>query len=170
MPSGISIRLTEDKKLNQVHFMLHDHFSCPKHSTPVNYGYALGDDVGSRDAKPKSNFHILVAVSKSELAGFCDFYFETKSLTHEKVLFLEDLYVRKKFRSTCVGQQLMQRLASICLQEQARCIRLHIPVWNPAREFYTRCGAKWNGIMINEWLEYEIDEQAIKILADKLIC
>ena len=75
-------------------------------------------------------------------------------------LYIEDLFVREKFRGRGIGKALFLECAR--LAKERNCGRMEWVVldWNPARVFYEKMGA----YPLTEWLIYRMDEDALENL------
>src|SRR5215470_8824864 len=78
---------------------------------------------------PYPKFCAIIAEQDGQPAGFA-FFFVSYSTWTGAGLFLEDLFVREKFRSLGVGKALLIQLAEIAQKEGFRTIKLDVLDWN----------------------------------------
>ena len=79
-------------------------------------------------------------------------------------VYLEDLYVRPKFRGQGMGKALLQRLAQVCLENNYSRFQWWVLDWNqPAIEVYRSMGAK----AMDEWTVYRVSGQELIDLASQ---
>lgn len=89
----------------------------------------------------RKRFDCLIAENESEIIGMALFY-ERFSTWKGPTLYLEDLYVRKRYRSKGVGEKLMERLLAITNEGSFARLEWQVLDWNKsAMRFYERCGA-----------------------------
>lgn len=108
-----------------------------------------------------ARFRALILEWDGEVAGYaiCFVYY---SSFEGPALFLEDIYVREKFRGRGIGRAVMAEVAAIALREGFVAIRWDVLDWNrPAIDFYKRLGA----IFLNEWKVVRLEGEALGRLA-----
>jgi GNAT superfamily N-acetyltransferase len=106
----------------------------------------------------------LLAYLGDDLAGFALFFHSFSTFLGRPGIYLEDLYVRPKFRSAGVGRTLLVRIAG--LAKERGCGRLEWAVldWNePAISFYKRIGAS----PVSGWTVYRLTGEALEELAGR---
>lgn len=106
-------------------------------------------------------FEALLGELGGEPAGMALCYWTYSTWTGRRGLFVDDLYVRERFRKQGIGDALLRAAARKALA--AGCTRLDLQVldWNPARAFYERCGL----VRLAEWLPYRAEGEALALLA-----
>jgi GNAT superfamily N-acetyltransferase len=97
-------------------------------------------------------YRVFVAEKDNQLLGFALTYFRY-STWKGKVLFLEDLFVKKEHRGLGIGKKLMEICLHYASQEKLPFLCLQVLDWNqPARDFYRQFGAaedsEWVNVMI----------------------
>jgi len=111
-------------------------------------------------AQPK--FRALIAEWDGQPSGYAllyDFY----SSWRGSGIFLEDLFVRERFRGRGIGKALLSQVARIARQEGRHAVRWEVLDWNkPAIEFYKSLGAKF----MDEWKQVLLEADALNRLAD----
>jgi len=90
----------------------------------------------------KDYFHCFVAqTSNNELAGYVTYFFAYYTWIG-KSLYMDDLYVRKKFRAQGIGSALIKSIINHAKKSECHKIRWQVSKWNkPAKDFYRKLGA-----------------------------
>ena len=105
----------------------------------------------------------LLASVGGDPAAFALFFHNFSTFLGKPGVYLEDLYVRPKFRGSGVGRALLVRIAG--LAKERNCGRLEWSVldWNePAIGFYRSIGAS----PVSGWTVYRVTGEALEELAD----
>jgi GNAT superfamily N-acetyltransferase len=111
-------------------------------------------------ASPK--FRVLIAEWEGEAAGFGLFFSHYSTWVGRPTLFLEDLFVRPRFRSKGIGKALLLRLAKVAVDEGCGRFEWQVLDWNtPAIEFYQSLGAR----VMREWLTMRVSGENLMRLA-----
>ncbi|MBL4735928.1 MAG: GNAT family N-acetyltransferase [Flavobacteriales bacterium] len=111
-----------------------------------------------RDAfDEKSLFHIVLAERESEIAGMV-FYYYGYSTWKGKMLYIDDIVVKERFRRFGIGQTLFDYMRQVARKENANQIRFHVLNWNePAINFY-----KKNGVAMDDaWIQCKLEKEDI---------
>jgi len=103
---------------------------------------------------PDPKFCAIIAERDGQPAGFA-FFFICYSTWTGSGLFLEDLFVRKRFRGHGIGKALLVQLAEIARKEGLHTIKLDVLDWNEsAIKFYKSLGAdylpQWRNVIFGE--------------------
>jgi GNAT superfamily N-acetyltransferase len=101
---------------------------------------------------------VLLARVAGEVAGFALFFHNYSTFVGKHGMYLEDLFVRPRFRGSGCGRQLLRHLAALALQRG--CARLEWAVldWNQrAIEFYRKLGA----VPMDDWTVYRLSGAAL---------
>jgi GNAT superfamily N-acetyltransferase len=110
---------------------------------------------------PRQEFRVLIADLDNQPAGYA-FIFNCYSTFRGRGLFLEDLFVRPKFRGQKVGDALLSRVAVIARDEGCFGIMLNVLGWNqPAIGFFSNHGAT----LLEDWKTARFDGDAVQVLA-----
>jgi GNAT superfamily N-acetyltransferase len=107
---------------------------------------------------------VLIACCKGAPAGFALFFHSFSTFLGRPGIYLEDLYVKPKFRGRGIGRALLTHLAR--LAENRGCGRLECAVldWNePAIKLYKSIGA----VPMDEWTVYRVTGEALETLATR---
>jgi GNAT superfamily N-acetyltransferase len=106
----------------------------------------------------------LVAEEMGAPIGYALFYTTYSSFRTRPGLWLEDLYVAPDRRGSGAGKRLLAEVARIAIGRGCHRVDWHVLDWNePAMEFYRGMGA---GPVQSEWVQYGMDEHALRRLAD----
>ena len=97
----------------------------------------LRDGFGERP-----RFHVTIAEHGGEAAGFAFYFFTYSTWRGRPCLYLEDLFVRPRFRRNGIGLALLRELAAVAVRERCDRFVWQVLDWNaPAIAFYERLGA-----------------------------
>jgi GNAT superfamily N-acetyltransferase len=109
----------------------------------------------------KPMFRVLIPEWDGEVAGY-EFLYDFYSSFEGPGLFIEDIYVREKFRSKGIGKALMAEAAAIAVREGYWAMRWEVLDWNqPAIDFYKKLGARF----LDDWKEVRLEGDALQKLA-----
>ncbi len=113
-------------------------------------------------AEPK--FRALIAEWDREPAGYALFYVTYSTFLGRAGLFLEDLFVRPRFRGKGMGKVLLARVARIAEEEHCYGVRWEVLDWNqPAIDFYQSLGAQFR----DPWRPVSLNGEPLRQLAEK---
>ena len=97
---------------------------------------------------PHPKFRALLAEWEQQVAGYALLFEFYSSFQGRTGLFLEDIFVRPKYRGKGVGTQLLAEVARIAWEEDYFCLRWEVLDWNEsAIGFYRNLDA----IFLDEW-------------------
>ena len=124
---------------------------------------ATEDDLLRDGFGPQPKFRTLLAEWQGEPAGYASFFYFYSTFQGRPALFLEDLFVRDKFRRTGIGRSLLAAVAKLALDEGCYGLRWEVLDWNrPAIEFYEKLGAEF----LPERKAVAFDEEALRRVAE----
>ena len=84
-----------------------------------------------------------IAELDGEPAGFATWFLNFSTFRGRHGIFLEDIFVRPKFRKRGIGRALLERLAARCVEEGFSLFEWAVLDWNaPAIAFYRALGAE----------------------------
>jgi len=113
-------------------------------------------------ASPK--FRVLIAEIDGLPAGYA-LFFDCYSSLQGPGIFLEDLFVRPRFRGKSVGRALLAHVARITEDAKGFGIMFNVLDWNTrAIEFYRRIGATF----LDDWKTVCLKEKALHDLASEV--
>lgn len=111
----------------------------------------------------KPRFRALIAEWDGQPAGYA-LFFEYYSTWAGHGLYLEDLFVREKFRGRGIGTALLARVAWIAVDEHCRGVHWEVLNWNTkAIEMYKEIGAQFP----DQWRRVLLCGDALQRLAKK---
>jgi GNAT superfamily N-acetyltransferase len=89
-------------------------------------------------------FRVLIAELDGKPAGMAFFFYHYSTWQGRQGLFLEDFFVRPKFRGKGIGKALMSHLAQIAIAEKCYGMRWEVLDWNMnAIDMYLGLGARF---------------------------
>ena len=98
-------------------------------------------------------FKCLIATDGNVILGFATYFFAYYSWTG-KAIYLDDLYVRQKYRGQGIGSKLLDQIIEIGKTEDCYKVKWQVSKWNKkAQEFYKSRGAIIDDTEINCDLE-----------------
>ena len=101
---------------------------------------------------------------EGEIAGFAIWFLNYSTWQGLHGIYLEDLFIRPRFRKLGYGKDLLKYLANICKERGYGRFQWWVLDWNtPAIDFYTSLGAK----AMDEWTVYRISGKELNDLALK---
>jgi GNAT superfamily N-acetyltransferase len=113
-------------------------------------------------AAPK--FRAVIAEWNGVVAGYALFYEFYSSFQGRAGLFLDDLFVRTKFRKQGIGRALLAHVAAIVYKEGYFCMRWEVLDWNTsAIAFYRNLGA----VFMDEWKNAMLIGESLQVFADE---
>ena len=107
-------------------------------------------------------FQCLMVECEGAVAAFALYFFQYSTWEGRPSLYLEDLFVRERFRKLGIGKALFARLAQIAVERQCTRFQWECLDWNePALAFYRRTGAR----VLPEWLNLRLTGDPLHRLA-----
>jgi GNAT superfamily N-acetyltransferase len=98
------------------------------------------------------------------IAGFALWFYSFSTFRGRHGIFVEDLFVRPKYRGRGYGRALLARAAKRCVAENLARLEWSVLDWNePAIGFYQAQGAQ----MMDGWTQCRLSDEALWRLADK---
>lgn len=111
---------------------------------------------------PRPFAEVVIAEADGEPAGFALYFHNYSTFLGKPGLYLEDLFVRPRFRGLGLGKRLMQFLAHTAVERGCGRFEWSVLDWNtPAIEFYRSLGARG----MDEWTVQRVDGEALRALA-----
>ena len=106
--------------------------------------------------------HVIPAPDGCGLAGFALWFLNASTWLGTHGIYLEDLYVRPRFRGAGYGQLLMSTLAALCVERGYGRLEWWVLDWNePAIGFYESLGAT----AMDEWTVHRLSGEALRSVA-----
>jgi GNAT superfamily N-acetyltransferase len=112
---------------------------------------------------PKPSAEVIVARLQpgGEVAGFALFFHNFSTFLAKPGIYLEDLYVRQRYRGHGIGEALLRRLARLALERNCGRLEWSVLDWNHrAIDFYKSLGA----VPMHEWTMYRVTGSALERL------
>jgi GNAT superfamily N-acetyltransferase len=107
-------------------------------------------------AEPRAE--VLLARVEHDVAGFALFFHNYSTFLGKPGLYLEDLFVRPRFRGTGCGQLLLKHLAALAVQRGCGRMEWSVLNWNQrAIDFYRKLGA----VPMDQWMVYRLSDAAL---------
>ena len=111
---------------------------------------------------PEPKFRVDLAEWSGKPAGFAFYFWNYSTWQGRPGLYLEDLFVRPRFRGKGIGKALLVHLARVALKNNCGRLVWQVLDWNtPAIEFYQSLGAE----TMKEWLTMRVTGEALVRLA-----
>jgi len=111
---------------------------------------------------PEPKFRVDIAEWAGEPAGFALYFWNYSTWQGKPGLYLEDLFVRPRFRGKGIGKALLVHLARVAVKNNCGRLVWQVLDWNtPAIEFYKSLGAE----TMKEWLTMRVTGEALVRLA-----
>jgi GNAT superfamily N-acetyltransferase len=105
----------------------------------------------------------LVACVDAEPAGFALFFTSYSTFTGKPGIYLEDFFVRPRWRGLGLGKKLLRSVAAIAVNRGCARYEWSVLNWNGrAIDFYESCGA----VMHSDWQRMRVTGEALRNLAD----
>ena len=102
------------------------------------------------------------APNQLAIAGFALYFFQYSTWEGRPALYLEDLFVRERFRGQGIGKALLQRCAQVAIERGCTRFQWECLDWNtPSLDFYESMGAN----VLREWLNLRLTGEALTRLA-----
>lgn len=130
-----------------------------------NQVIATREDIEKTLFGPDARTEALICAIDGEPVGYAVFFMSYSTWLGKNGIYLEDLYIAKRFRQHGAGKALLAHVAK--LAKERGCGRLEWSVldWNKsAIDFYDSIGANAQ----SEWIRYRLDEQGIDSFLRKL--
>ncbi len=107
---------------------------------------------------------VIFAVEDGEELGFALFFHNFSTFLGRSGIYLEDLFVKPKYRGLGYGRALLKQLAKIAVERGCGRLEWWCLDWNKSSiDFYLSLGAK----PMEEWTVYRVDGEGLRNLADE---
>jgi GNAT superfamily N-acetyltransferase len=125
---------------------------------------AAEEDLRRDGFSGEPRFHVEIAEWDSEPAGFALWFYNYSTFQGKPGIYLEDLFVRQRFRRKGIGKALLVHLAKVAVERGCGRYQWQVLDWNaPSIEFYESLGAK----MMKEWMTMRVSGEALLKLGAK---
>ena len=106
---------------------------------------------------------VLLAEYGTEAAGFALFFHNFSTFLGKPGIYLEDLYVRPRFRRSGIGKSMLAHLARLARERGCGRVEWSVLDWNePSIRFYESLGA----VAMDDWTVHRMTGEALERLAD----
>lgn len=123
---------------------------------------ATPDDLRRHGFSADPRFFVELAEWSGESAAFALWFFNYSTWQGKPGLYLEDLYVRPRFRRKGIGTALLSHLARVAVEKGCGRYQWQVLDWNtPAIEFYQSLGAT----IMKQWCTMRMSGEALHHLA-----
>ncbi|MCK5731937.1 MAG: GNAT family N-acetyltransferase [Tenericutes bacterium] len=103
----------------------------------------------------ESNAKVLLAYLQEQPVGFALYFYNFSTFKGKKGLYLEDLFIKKEYRSIGIGKKLFNSLIDIAKINNCGRIEWVCLNWNkPAIDFYNSKKAT----SLDDWITFRLDE------------
>lgn len=126
--------------------------------------FHISEDVIRRDyLGTQPLLHCDLAFDGGEPVGVATWYWKYSSFAAKRAIFLEDLFVRPKFRGRSYGKALLRHLARRAIAAGAKHVEWSVLEWNkPSIDFYDSLGAR----PVEGWIVYGLEGEALNRLGE----
>ena len=110
-----------------------------------------------------SNSHVIVYLAeyKNELAGYAIFFRNFSTFIGRAGIYLEDIYVRPRFRGKGIGKKLLSKVIELARENNYGRVEWCVLDWNkPAIDFYKKLGAE----PMEDWTIFRLSEDKFRNL------
>jgi GNAT superfamily N-acetyltransferase len=115
---------------------------------------------------PVKRFHCLIGEWEGQPAGFALYFYNYSTWRGHAGIYLEDLFVRPKYRGHGIGKGLLAKVAAIAHAEGCPRLEWAVLDWNqPAIDFYNSLGAT----AMSEWTIMRVSGQTLEQLAQSAL-
>jgi GNAT superfamily N-acetyltransferase len=102
---------------------------------------------------------VWLAEINNEPAGQVLFFRNFSTFLAKPGIYIEDIYVRPKFRGKGIGKKLFNKVIEIAAEKNYGRVEWCVLNWNkPAIEFYK----KMDAVSMNEWMTFRLTEEKFK--------
>lgn len=114
----------------------------------------------------KKYAEVLIAEYENEPVGYALFFYNFSTFTGRPGVYLEDLFIKPKFRGKGIGKTLLLRLIELAKDKNCGRVEWCVLDWNePAINFYKNLGAK----PMDGWSIFRVTEDKFEKILDKYL-
>lgn len=112
----------------------------------------------------KHQAEALLIEYKEEVIGYIIYYYNFSTFVGRAGLYLEDVYIRPKYRGKGIGREVFNVLAKIAKEEKCERFEWVCLDWNkPSLKFYSYLGAKAQ----KQWVIHRLDKDGIEKISEE---
>ena len=153
----LSIRPADAGDVPALKALIHEFAQFERLPVAATEASLLRDGFG---AAPR--FRVVMAEWDGQPAGYALFFDYYSSFEGRPGLFLEDIYIRGRYRGKGIGKALLARVASVAREQNCFGVRWQVLDWNtPAIDFYKSLGATF----LDDWKTVSLDGDALEHVA-----
>lgn len=153
------IRAAKKDDLNEIIALVKELAEYEKMSDKIKFSY----DEFAKSIFEKNYAKILVCQNDENIIGYAIYFYTFSSFLGRGGIYLEDLYVKAKYRNQGIGKRFLAKLAQICLDENLGRLEWECLTWNePSLAFYHKIGAKNR----DEFFHLRVDGKELENLAN----
>ncbi len=105
----------------------------------------------------------MIAEIEGQPAGYAMFFYTFSTFVGKRGLFVEDVFVRPRYRRKGIGREFFRRLAQRAVQRNCGRMEFSVLDWNkPALDFYQSLGAA----ALTDWTIHRFTGESLQRLAD----
>jgi GNAT superfamily N-acetyltransferase len=106
---------------------------------------------------------VVLAFTQAEPAGFALFFHNYSTFLGRPGIYLEDLFVRPKFRRRGFGKIMLAHLAKLTVERNCGRLEWSVLDWNePAIQFYKSLGA----VPMDDWTTFRLTGESLEEVAE----
>ncbi len=111
---------------------------------------------------PQPQAEVLLANFDAEPAGFALFFYNFSTWTGKRGIYLEDIFVRPRFRRHGIGAALFREIAALAVERDCPRLEWAVLNWNEmAINFYKKIGADAK----DDWTTFRLSGEKLRSLA-----
>ena len=127
----------------------------------LDQAVATEEDLRRDGFSGQPRFYVEIAEWNGEAAGFALWFYNYSTFQGKPGIYLEDLFVRPRFRRKGIGKALLVNLARIAVEQGCGRYQWQVLDWNsPSIAFYESLGAE----VMNEWLTMRVSGERLRRL------
>ncbi len=154
----LTIRNADENDIPLILELIHD---LAEYEKAPEQAVATAEDIRRDGFCTNPKFRVVIAEWDGEPAGFALFFYHYSTWVGRPTLFLEDLFVRPRFRGKGIGKSFLTYLAKLAVEERCGRFEWQVLDWNsPAIQFYESLGAK----VMKEWLTMRVTGEDLQKL------
>ena len=125
---------------------------------------ATEEDLRRDGFADEPRFHVDIAEWNGEAAGFALWFYNYSTFQGKPGIYLEDLFVRPRFRRRGIGKALLINLARFAVEQGCGRYQWQVLDWNsPSIAFYESLGAE----VMKQWLTMRVSGESLRKLGVK---
>jgi GNAT superfamily N-acetyltransferase len=124
---------------------------------------ATTDSLAASLFGPNPSAQAMIAEVEGRPAGYAMFFYTFSSFVGKPGLFVEDVFVRPRFRRQGIGKEIFRRMARRAVQRDCGRMEFSVLDWNKsALDFYQALGA----VALTDWTIHRFAGESLQRLAE----